>query len=289
MQSCRQPAASSAVRVLEEWELLAQPRRRRAAGQLGPVPRQVAPGRRSPHRGGHLGERPAAQQRARDASKRATRWYSFGARPVSCSHQRAEPPPAVADLLGRRPATRCAPGEPRPAPGPPRPAGRASPCRASAATSARATTAGPSSRRSARRAAPAGRRSVGRRRRRARAARRPARAAGTPSSARAPAVVRPSWTPALAARRGGSPPEPRAARRPSTTASRARRAVRPAHVERLAHRQHEGQARRRQPPVHPRRAEVDVVGHQRGDVRRQRCRHGCHARDPIDSRGAIVR
>ena len=92
------------------------------------------------------------------------------------------------------------------------------------------------------------------RRPRARAARRPAPPAGTPSSARAPAVVSPSWMPRwvpswwIAAG---------AACSPDTVDQRccARRAVAPAHVQRLPHRQHEGQARRRQPPVHPGRAQ----------------------------------
>ena len=37
-----------------------------------------------PARGRHLGQRPAPQAPPREASNRATRWYSFGASPVSC-------------------------------------------------------------------------------------------------------------------------------------------------------------------------------------------------------------
>ena len=181
-------------------------------------------------------------------------------------HQRAQPPAAVADLLGdrRAPARR---GSARPAPGPPRPAASAAPLRASARVSARATTARPSSRLDA--GQPLGQvgqvgsdvlqleqlpRQLGGRY----AEQRPRARRGQPElDARA------------GCRRGGSPPARRAAPTPSTTAAARAVPSRPADVERLPHRQHEGQARRRQPPVHPGRAQVDVVGHQRGDVRRQ--------------------
>ena len=50
----------------------------------------------------------------------------------------------------------------------------------------------------------------------------------------------------------------------------------PAHLQRLSDGQHEGQRHRRQASVYAGRAQVDVVGHQRGDVRRQRGCDRCH-------------
>ena len=137
------------------------------------------------------------------------------------------------------------------------------------------------------RAARAGRRSSAARRRRARAARRPARAAGTPSSARAPAVVRPSWTPALVPVVVDRGRARRAARRPSTSVRLAaaavapsrRRAARPPAARRSGSSTAARGARRA--------PEVDVVGHQRGDVRRQHAGTGAMAR-PYGARTSDV-
>ena len=217
------------------------------------------------------GRRPSS---ARDASNRATRWYSFGASPVSSRTSVRQPAPAVADLVGHRRhrSPRVSPASARPTSA----RGARLAVAASAAISARSTTSARRLRGPRRPAAPAGR---------------PAPAATSSSSSSSPASSRgryaeqrsgpgrgqPELDPALRVRRGGSPPAQRAAPRPSTTAARRAAAVGPADVQRLAQREHEGQAGRRQPAVHPRRAEVDVVGHQRGDVRRQGGRHDRHA------------
>ena len=64
-----------------------------------------------------------------------------------------------------------------------------------------------------------------------------------------------------------------------------RRVTRPADLERLPHRQHERDPGRRQATVHARPAQVDVVGHQGPDERRQHARqlpvlHGSHRTAP---------
>ena len=179
--------------VLEEWELLAQPGARRAAGQLRPLPREVGLVG-VPARGGDLGQRPAAQH-APGRLEPGDPLVLLRRQPGLLPDQGAEPAPAVADLVApRRPPAR--PGSARPAPGPPRPAGRASPLRASAGVSAGATTASPCPRGPRRAAARAGR--PGRARRRSSSSSSPASsAAGTPSSARAPAVVSAELDPAL--------------------------------------------------------------------------------------------
>ena len=165
----------------------------------------------------------------------------------------------------RRPSATPRHGSAGPAPGRPRPGAPAAPLRASAGVERPPRPAGPCVQ--VRAGQPL--RQVGQRREPASSSSSssPASsAAGTPSSARAPAVVSPSWIPAwwpswwIAAG---------AACRPETVDQRAaaRRVVGPADLERLAERQHERQAGRRQPAVHAGRAQVDVVRHQRGDVR----------------------
>ena len=207
------------------------------AGQVGLV--GVPARRRRPRPSGRC---PSS---AGTRSNRATRWYSFGASPASARTSVLEAPAAVADLVGDLLDAGAA-GQPGQRAARPRRRGAAAPCRPAPTSSARSDAAGRRSR-AGRLRELLGQVGAGRDRRpRARAAHRPARPPARRTAPGRPAVVSASWMPrwcAVVVDRGRAP---RAARRPSTSAS-------PGSLGRRAQptssgsseRQHEGQAGRR--------------------------------------------
>ena len=179
--------------VLEEWELLAQPRASAGSRPARPTPGRGGPGRRTRSRRPPSAERPVAAAQRPGRLEAGHPLVLLRRQPGLLPHQRAEPPAAVADLVGDL----AAPRSPRVSPAsarPPRPAASAAPLRASAA--------GERPRRP--RASPLLQARAGQPLRQVgqvgsdvlELEQLPASsAAGTPSSARAPAVVSPSWMP----------------------------------------------------------------------------------------------
>ena len=238
----------------------------RAASVLGGQPAssdqsraEVAPGRRTRTLGGARRRAVDGPAHGRDASNRATRWYSL--RPPARSRprdQRAEPPPAVADLLGdvSTPASpRVSPASARP--DAPRAWRRLAVCaRSGLRQRLRPRTASPSSQGHAA-ASRSRRRSVERRARRPRSSSSSPRQLGGRAHRAAPAprpwLSRRAGCPA-GCRRGGSRPARRGSpRAPSTSACRRRPVPSPAADVAAGSPtgSTNGQGRRRQPPVHP--------------------------------------